>query len=220
MANEMLKRCDGMTVRPERNTAQNIREGAAKLFFERGYDATTLRQVASSAGLKVGSLYNHIDSKEHLLQQIMGGIIDDLLERVQDAVAAAKGGDSVDLLQAALAEHITFHAERAQEVFIGNAELRSLPQDARELVIKKRTDYELFLEKLVAEAGNDDLADIIDAKIHVYSFVAQATHIAGWFKQGGRYSLNDIVRIYTRLALRELKVVDADERVGPIGGRL
>ncbi len=203
-----------MTVRVERNTAQAIREGAAQLFFERGYDATTLRQVASAAGLKVGSLYNHIDSKEHLLLQIMGGIIDDLLERVGGAVAAAEGGDSVDLLQAALAEHITFHAERAQETFIGNAELRSLPQDSRDVVIRKRADYELFLEKLVTAAGKDGLADVIDAKIHVYSFVAQATHIAGWFKPGGRFTLEEIVRIYTRLALRELKVADADERVG------
>lgn len=71
-------------------------------------------------------LYNHIDSKENLLLQIMGGIIDDLLDRVRKAVADVHGGDSVDPLQAALAEHITFHAERAQEVFLGNAELRSL----------------------------------------------------------------------------------------------
>lgn len=204
-----------MTVQPERSTAQNIRDGAAKLFFERGYDATTLRQVASSAGLKVGSLYNHIDSKEHLLLQIMGGIIDDLLERVEKAVAAATG-DSVDLLQAALAEHITFHAERAQEVFIGNAELRSLPADAREVVIKKRTEYELFLEKLVTAAGEDKLAEVIDAKIHVYSFVAQATHIAGWFKPGGRFSLEEIAQIYTRLALRELNVEGADQRVAKV----
>ena len=205
-----------MTVRAERNTAQTIREEAARLFFERGYDATTLRQVASAAGLKVGSLYNHIESKEDLLLQIMGGIIDDLLERVRKAVADADGGDSVDLLQAALAEHITFHAERAQEVFIGNAELRSLPQGARDVVIKKRTDYESFLEDLVSAAGQAGLAEVIDAKIHVYSFVAQATHIASWFKHGGRFSLEEIVRIYTRLALRELKVADADERVGRV----
>jgi AcrR family transcriptional regulator len=200
-------------MRTERNSAQAIREGAAKLFFERGYDATTLRQVAASAGLKVGSLYNHIDSKEHLLLQIMGGIIDDLLERVSKAVSGVEDGDPVDRLQAALAEHIAFHAERAQEVFIGNAELRSLPEDARAVVVRKRTEYESFLGNLVTAAGDAGLADVIDAKIHVFSFVAQATHIAGWYRPGGRLSLGEIVRIYTRFALRELKVADADERV-------
>ncbi len=200
-----------MVATAERGTAQAIREEAAKLFFERGYDATSLRQVASAVGLMVGSLYNHINSKEHLLLQIMGGIIDDLLDSARKAVKV--DGDAVDRLQAALAAHLTFHAERAQEVFIGNAELRSLSNGAREVVIEKRHEYELFLQGLVEDAGRAGLADVIDAKIHVYSFVAQATHIASWFKPGGRMNLDEIVAIYTKLALRELNVPDADARV-------
>jgi len=200
-----------MTVLSERNSADVIRAEAAKLFFDRGYDATSLRQVATASGLKVGSLYNHIDSKEHLLLQIMGGIIDDLLDSARKA--AMVDGDAIDRLEAVLAAHLTFHAERAQEVFIGNAELRSLSDGARHVVIEKRHEYELFLQRLVEDAGRAGLADVIDAKIHVYSFVAQATHIASWFKPGGRMNLDEIVAIYTKLALRELNVADADARV-------
>lgn len=202
-----------MAGRGERNSAQVIRDEAATLFFERGYDATTLRQVASAAGLKVGSLYNHISSKEDLLQQIMGGIIDDLMLRVTEAVQAMPEGDEVAKLQTALSAHITFHAERAQQVFIGNAELRSLPESARAQVVGKRAEYEHYLAVMVDAAGKAGLAEVIDPKIHVYSFVAQATHIAGWYKPGGRLSLEEIVRVYTQLALRELNVVDADQRV-------
>jgi AcrR family transcriptional regulator len=200
-----------MTVLSERNSADVIRAEAAKLFFDRGYDATSLRQVATASGLKVGSLYNHIDSKEHLLLQIMGGVIDDLVAAAHEA--ALLDGDAVDKLQAALAANLTFHAEHAQEVFIGNAELRSLSDGARHVVIEKRHEYELFLQGLVEDAGRAGLADVIDAKIHVYSFVAQATHIASWFKPGGRMNLDEIVAIYTKLALRELNVADADARV-------
>lgn len=200
-----------MTVLSERNSAAVIRAEAAKLFFDRGYDATTLRQVAAAAGLKVGSLYNHIDSKEHLLLQIMGGIIDDLLSETRSALEAE--GDAVDKLQAALATHIRFHAERAQEVFIGNAELRSLSDSARQVVEAKRHEYESLLQDLVEETGKAGLASVIDSKIHMYSFVAQATHIAGWYKPSGRLSLAEIMATYTKLALRELKVADGDERV-------
>jgi AcrR family transcriptional regulator len=200
-----------MTVLNERNSADVIRAEAAQLFFDRGYDATSLRRVAAASGLKVGSLYNHMDSKEHLLLQIMGGIIDDLVNVTRGAVTV--GGDAVDKLQAALAAHLTFHAERAQEVFIGNAELRSLSEGARDVVIEKRHKYELFLRELVEDAGRTGLAEVIDAKIHVFSFVAQATHIASWFRPGGRMNLDEIVAIYTKLALRELNVPDADARV-------
>ena len=200
-----------MVATAERGTAQAIREEAAKLFFERGYDATSLRQVASAVGVMVGSLYNHIDSKEHLLLQIMGGIIDDLLDSARKAVKV--DGDAVDKLQAALDAHLRFHAERAQEVFIGNTELRSLSDGARDVVIEKRHEYELFLQELIENVGRAELADVIDARIHMFSFVAQATHIASWFKPGGRMNLDEIVAIYTKLALRELNVPNADARV-------
>ncbi|MFJ4264394.1 TetR/AcrR family transcriptional regulator [Paenarthrobacter nicotinovorans] len=193
-----------MTVLIERNSADVIRSEAAKLFFERGYDATSLRQVAAASGLRVGSLYNHIDSKEHLLLQIMGGIMDDLMDCIRQAVEV--NGDAVAKLRAALSDHLRFHAERAQEVFIGNTELRSLSSEAREVIIGKRHEYELFLQGLVDDAGRAGLAEVIDPRLHVYSFVAQATHIASWFKPGGRMSLDEIVNIYTRLALRELNV--------------
>ncbi|MFJ5956454.1 TetR/AcrR family transcriptional regulator [Paenarthrobacter sp. NPDC092416] len=201
-----------MTLVSERNSADVIRAEAAKLFFDRGYDATSLRQVAAAAGLKVGSLYNHIDSKEHLLLQIMGGIMDDLMDSIRRA--AAVEGDAVAKLQAALAAHLRFHAERAREVFIGNTELRSLSNGARDVVIAKRSEYELLLQELIEEAGTAGLADVADARIHVYSFVAQATHVASWFKPGGRMTLDEIVSIYTKFALRELNVPNADARVG------
>ena len=206
-----IERRNAVTVLSERNSGDVIRTEAAHLFFDRGYDATSLRQIAAASGLKVGSLYNHIDSKEHLLLQIMGRIMDDLMAATRGAVTL--DGDAVDRLRAALAAHLTFHSERAQEVFIGNAELRSLSDGAREVVIEKRHEYELFLQGLVEDAGRAGLADVIDAKIHVYSLLAQATHIASWFKPGGRMNLDEIVAIYTKLALRELNVPDADTRV-------
>ncbi|MFD6064927.1 TetR/AcrR family transcriptional regulator [Rhodococcus wratislaviensis] len=47
------------------------REAAARLFYEHGYEATSLRTVASEVGIQVGSLYNHISGKEELPTDIM-----------------------------------------------------------------------------------------------------------------------------------------------------
>jgi AcrR family transcriptional regulator len=194
-----------------RSTAQAIREEAASLFFERGYDATSLRQVAAAVGLKVGSLYNHIESKEDLLLQIMGGILDDLLSLQKDALAIE--GDAIDRLLVVLEGHYRFHAVRAQEVAIGNAELRSLSDDSRKEMIRKRGEYEDALLTLIIQAGEAGLASVLDPKIHTYSFVAQAKHLASWYESGGRLSLEEIVRLYTKMALRELLVHDPDGRV-------
>lgn len=195
----------------ERPTARLIREAAAELFFERGYEATTLRQVAAAVGLRVGSLYNHIDSKEHLLLMVMGAIMDDLL--VEQARALESGGDVIDRLISALDCHLRFHASRARDVFIGNSELRSLPETQRTLIIDKRRQYEEVIRDLIVEAGDRGMAHVLDAHIHTFSIVAQASHVAGWYKPDGRLTLDDIVRIYAKIVLRELGVADADQRV-------
>lgn len=197
--------------RTGRDTARVIREAAAELFYDKGFDATTLREVAAASGLKVGSLYNHIASKEDLLLQVMGGIIDDLVELQHEALSTA--GDAIDRLQAVIEVHVRFHAERAREVYIGNTNVRALSEGPRAEIVAKRSAYEQILQEQIEQAGRDGLAEVLDARIHTYSIVGQGFHVASWYAEGGRMSLDEIVAMYTKMALRELKVVDADERV-------
>jgi len=192
-------------------TADAIREQAALLFFERGYDATTLRQVAAAVGIKVSSLYNHIESKEQLLLSVMGGVMDDLL--ALQKVAVSQDVDVIDRLIAVLDCHIRFSASRAREVFIGNSELRSLPTDARAKVIAKRREYERRIQDLIVEAGREGKAVVLDARLHTYSIVAKGTHVASWYKPAGALSMDRIINIYAKATLRELSVNDADTRV-------
>ena len=193
------------------STAEAIREQASGLFFERGYDATTLRQLAAAVGIQVGSLYNHIDSKEHLLLQVLGRVMDDLLEQQQAALAGE--GDVVDRLVAVLECHIRFSASRAREVFIGNAELRSLPAEARQAVIAKRGEYEHRIMELIVQAAEQGQAVVLDTRLHAFSIMARGTHVASWYRPGGSLSMERIVSLYAKAVLRELSVSDADSRV-------
>ncbi|GAB3691171.1 TetR/AcrR family transcriptional regulator [Corynebacterium nasicanis] len=197
--------------RSGKNTARLIREKATELFFQKGYAGTSLREVAAATGLQIGSLYNHIASKEDLLLQVMGGVIDDLV--VEQEAAMRTEGDVVDKLRAVIDCHVRFHAQHAPEVHIGNSNLSALSDEARDKIIEKRNTYERNIQRLVEEAGRDGLASVLDARLHTFSILGMGTHLAGWYRPEGRLSLDEISDAYTTLALRELKVSDADERV-------
>lgn len=203
--------------RAGKNTSELIRAKATELFFEKGYAGTSLREVAAGVGLQIGSLYNHIASKEDLLQQVMGGVIDDLACEQERAMQVE--GDAVEKLRAVIDCHVRFHANRASEVFIGNFNLIALSDEARQRVIAKRNTYERNIQHLIEEAGRAGLADIVDARLHTFSIVGMGSHIASWYRPGGRLSLDDIAEKYTIFALRELNVADADERVSREAGR-
>ena len=60
---------------------------AGELFAEKGFRATTVREIADAAGILSGSLYHHFDSKESIGDEILSGFLDDVLAGYRAAVA-------------------------------------------------------------------------------------------------------------------------------------
>lgn len=70
---------------------------AGELFAEKGYRATTVREIADAAGILSGSLYHHFDSKESIGDEILSSFINDVLADYRAAVASA--GTPRDVLE-------------------------------------------------------------------------------------------------------------------------
>jgi AcrR family transcriptional regulator len=62
---------------------------AAELFAQKGFRATTVREIADAAGILSGSLYHHFDSKESIGDEILSGFINDVLADYRAAVSSA-----------------------------------------------------------------------------------------------------------------------------------
>jgi TetR/AcrR family transcriptional regulator, cholesterol catabolism regulator len=183
-------------------TSAAIRLAAVELFYTHGYQATTLRELAAACDIKVGSLYNHIDSKETLLEELMVGIMRDLFKALEDGVAQFTS--PVDQLRAAIQIHVAFHAQRAKEVFIGNSELRSLPPETRDVVVGLRDQYEGLIKKIIEDGIRAGDFDHVDSKLAVYAIVAVGTHVSNWYRPDGRLSLEDIARFHSDFLITSL----------------
>jgi AcrR family transcriptional regulator len=86
-------------------TAERILDAAEALFAERGYDGTTLRDVAARVGLRIPSLYNHFASKESLYAAVLERGIGPVLEVLSEFVAAgdARARDSGRVIERVIA---------------------------------------------------------------------------------------------------------------------
>jgi TetR/AcrR family transcriptional regulator, cholesterol catabolism regulator len=62
---------------------------AGELFAQKGFRATTVREIADAAGILSGSLYHHFDSKESICDEILSGFLGDVLADYRNAVAAS-----------------------------------------------------------------------------------------------------------------------------------
>jgi len=70
---------------------------ASELFAQKGFRATTVREIADAAGILSGSIYHHFDSKEAIGDEILSGFLDEVLADYRSAVAT--GTDPADVLE-------------------------------------------------------------------------------------------------------------------------
>src|SRR4051794_1925062 len=87
---------------------------ALRCFVQKGYHGTTIREVATRAGVSVPGLYHHFPSKLALLERLIDDTMDDLIELTERALAGAARNPPARL-DAVVVAHVRFHCERPEE---------------------------------------------------------------------------------------------------------
>jgi AcrR family transcriptional regulator len=138
---------DGL-VRPD-NRRTLLLDEAARLFGARGYDSTSMRDIATAVGMLPGSLYYHFPSKEDLLVAVytIG------MEQMRDAVLAAIAGetDPWDRLEAAAAAHLGTLLDKSGYAAAVVADWPSPASSVRAELVRQRDRYEETFRDLVAD---------------------------------------------------------------------
>ena len=189
-------------------TEEAIRAAAVRLIAARGYEATTLRELAGAVGVQPGALYRYFPSKSALLVALLVEHLEFLLARWAQEQPA--DDDPLARLVAFVDFHVRFHTLRREEVFVANMELRSLAPADRRRVVALRSRYERILVDILAAGLAAGRFDIPDPKLTAFAMLAMLTGVGAWYKDGGRIGKREMIAIHTRLALQCAGVARAE----------
>ena len=208
MANVVSNRSKAGTEAPPTRTSaasteQRILDVATVLFCEKGYHATTMREVAAGVGIKAGSLYNHIPSKEELFFQIAEGVMQNLLAAGREAVAAAP--EPRDQLRALVRAHVVYHAEQRFRAKVADDQLNALGPERRAAVVAVRDAYEQ-LWRDVLDGGRAAHGWVVpDTPVVTFAITTMCTAVDVWYRENGRLSPSDVADVYEELVLGALE---------------
>lgn len=164
-----------------------ILDAAAAIFAEKGYEGTTVRDIADGAGILGGSLYYYISSKEDLLF----ALIDDFHKLGSAAIdeaearAVAEDCDAVAVLRAVLIQHVECNATHGDRTAVFHNDFRHLDEDRRQEIVHSRRTHETRLERLL-EAGQKEgtvRADL-DPRLTALSMLSMLNSIHHWYHPG------------------------------------
>jgi len=146
---------DKNTVRKSERTRQTILNAAAKLFKERGYTATTLRDVAKEAGLKAGSIYYHFASKDEIMDEVLDSGLRAVSEAVKAAISACDNDDDyLAMIEASVHAHLKVLFTQGDFVSANIRLYNQLPMAIQERHHTLRREYGNMWDTLLLNAQN------------------------------------------------------------------
>jgi len=179
-------------------TEEAIRQAAVGLIAARGFEATTMRQIAAQVGIQPGAVYRYFPSKAALLVDLQVGHLDFLLGHWQAERPATD--DPVALLRAFVAFHIRFHTLRRKEV--ANMELRSLAPADYKRVVALRRRYESILTDILRDGMRGGVFTLPDPRVATFAILAMLTGVGSWYRDGGRLGKRELIDVHTRMVMQ------------------
>lgn len=192
----------GALAGPTAPTVERLLDAAAGAFADRGFHATTTRDIASRAGLSPAGVYVHFDSKEALLYALSRRGHEAALELVR--TSATLPGTATERVARVMSEFATWHAEHYEVARVVQYEFPHLLPDHRDEVLALRKDIDRAVRSLLHEgvaAGEFEVADISATALALMSLCID---VARWYSPGVRRTPTVIGRTYASLGLRLL----------------
>ncbi len=139
-------------IRSKKNSTRKelITLAAAKLFREKGFSATGMRDLAGDIGVEAASLYNHISSKAELLQEICFRIANTFTTQLNEVEFDEKM-TSLEKIEQVVRFHIRMWVDRIDEVLVTNNESKFLDEPYHTTFLNERRIYVRRLEMIIEE---------------------------------------------------------------------
>lgn len=169
---------------------EQIIETASKLFSQRGYMATSMRDIADKMGIEAASLYNHISSKEEILQDICF----DQAQLFLRAIAEVNDiyFDAEKKLRMAIQNHVEILTANLMQSKVFLQEWKYLGDENKAEFIKLRDTYEKEFTVILSNGEDENLFKGVDKKFAVLNILSSLNWIVEWYKPDGEMTPTQI----------------------------
>ncbi|NDZ79744.1 TetR/AcrR family transcriptional regulator [Streptomyces sp. SID10853] len=180
--------------------ARRLLVAAVEAFAERGYHATTTRDIAGRAGMSPAALYIHYKTKEELLHRISRIGHEKALEILE--TAADGRGTAAERLAAAVRSFVRWHAGHHTTARVVQYELDALGDDHRTEIVELRRRSDDAVRRIIndgVQTGEFDVPYVAGTALAVLSLCID---VARWFNVEGRRTPDEVGVFYADLVLR------------------
>jgi AcrR family transcriptional regulator len=179
---------------------ERLINAAVEAFAEKGFAATTTRDIASRAGMSPAAVYVHHDSKESLLYTVSLQGHRSALDVIDGAAAAST--DPVERIRTMVYRFSLWHADHSRVGRIVQWEYHALTPEHRAEVGAIRRSIERTMQDALTDGVGQGVLDVVDVPGTAFSLLSLGVDLVRWFEPGGSRSGEELAALHADLAVR------------------
>lgn len=172
---------------------------AAQMIYEKGFDATSMNEIAEAVQLTKPGLYYYVKGKKELLFSIMNFAMD-LLDSEVVAVAQ-QHADALDRVRTIVRQHAWLLTQATGAIAILIDETRGLSDDQRVRITARKRSYFDFIRETLERLKSEGRLRDVDTTTATFSLLGQVMWLARWFQDDGRLNRDQVVDGVVEVAL-------------------
>jgi len=188
----------------EKYKYNEIITAAVKLFNEKGYPSTSIRDIAALVGLTQGTIYHYFKTKEDILLEINLRVIDiaiDRVKKIRDLKCSCR-----EKIHQNIREVFEVIANYKDFLAVFLKEYKSLSERNRKMILKKRASYERIFQSIIKEGIRKKEFKEMDVNMMSMAFLGMCNWATTWLNPNGRLSIEKIVDIFAEIFLDGISI--------------
>lgn len=178
--------------------ASHVYRIAAEIMCEKGYEGTSMNDIADAAGLTKAGIYHYIRGKEELLFEIMTYAMDNLEQRVIAPAQETAGAE--ERLRAIIEGHIRSLVEGVGAITIVLEEMPALTPAHRRIIKARKRSYFDFIRQTLQQLESEGKLRNVDLTVAAFSLLGMILWISRWYRRDGKLSAEQVMKDYVELA--------------------
>ena len=167
---------------PKQSKRELIIQEAALIFKQKGYSATSMRELAEKVGMEAASLYNHIRSKDEILEEICFKVANQYVSHISSIEDTKES--NVQKLRDLIQLHVRMIIDEPNEVSVANNDWKNLSDTKKELYKTIRKGYEKRIANLIKAGIEAGEFKELNVSVALFTLLSSLRWIELWYKPG------------------------------------
>jgi len=199
-------------VRPGFQKAKML-ETARHLFWEKGYNATSMRDIAISYGCRPANIYNFFSDKEEILFEVLREEMEQIINPIKH-LEEDDGTSPIEQLKFIIESHlkVTLSYRRSAKLLFDVA-LDSLSTDKRKKIVDFRDTYDRIIRKVLRRGIDDGFLPEVDLRLAGFMIASMITRTRIWFHPKKGVSVSDLTDFIFKFAIHGLRGEDTKNMI-------